>query len=244
VWDYLHDSTLARAYDESLAGTPLLDVDLRFVQGRLPAECRIVDLGCGTGRVAVPLAATGHRVTAVDLSPEMLRVTGEKAAAARVRVDRLMANMVELGGLRDEMFDAALCLFATLGMVAGAEARRRVVANAYRLLRPGGVFLLHVHARWHHLRTAAGRRWLSRDVVRSVLGRPDAGDWAMPHAAGHGGWVMHLFGRREVASLIDSAGFRILEIVPVGIDGPLTMPWAGGRFRAYGFLIAARKPRR
>lgn len=243
MWDYLNDSTLARGYDEALAGTPLLELDGRFVRRYLPAACRIIDLGCGTGRVAVPLAAAGHRVTAVDLSPEMLRVTGEKAAAAGVRIDRVLANIVEPDGLRDESFDAALCLFATLGMVVGAGARRRVVSNAYRLLRPGGAFLLHVHARWHHLRTAAGRRWLGRDIIRSVLRRPDAGDWAMPHAAGHGGWVMHLFGRREVASLVESGGFRILKMVPVGIDGPLAMPWAGGRFRAYGFLVAARKPR-
>src|SRR3954454_14234764 len=78
VWDYLHDSTLARRYDESLAGTPLLELDQRFVARHCPTPGRLLDLGCGTGRVAIPLAGRGHRVTAVDLSAEMLRVAGEK----------------------------------------------------------------------------------------------------------------------------------------------------------------------
>jgi SAM-dependent methyltransferase len=241
VWDYLHDSTLARRYDESLAGAALLDVDRRFVDRHCPPASRVIDLGCGTGRFAVPLAESGQRVTAVDLSPEMLRVTGEKAAAAGVDVDRMLANIVELDAIRDESFDVALCLFATLGMVSGGDARRRVVANACRLLRPAGLFVLHVHARWHHLRTSTGRRWLASDLVRSMLRRPDAGDWSMPHAAGHGGWVMHLFGRREVLSLVKSAGFRIVEVLPVGTGGPLSSPWFLPGLRAYGFLLAAQK---
>ena len=83
VWDYLHDSTLARRYDESLAGTPLLDLDQRFVARHCPTPGRLIDLGCGTGRVAVPLARLGHRVTAVDLSEDGDRFIRRTALARR-----------------------------------------------------------------------------------------------------------------------------------------------------------------
>jgi SAM-dependent methyltransferase len=244
VWDYLHDSTLAQGYDESLAGTPLLQLDQQFVQRHCPTVGRVVDLGCGTGRVAIPLALRGHRVVAVDLSADMLRVAGKKAESARVTVRRLRANIVDLDCLRDGAFDYALCLFATLGMVATADTRRRVMGHARRLLRPGGVFLLHVHSRWHHLRTRLGRRWLATDLWRSVRGRPEAGDWRMAHHDGQTGWTMHLFTGREVGALLRSVGFEILEVWPVGVTTNGRMRWPGlfGGLRAYGFLVAAQRP--
>jgi ubiquinone/menaquinone biosynthesis C-methylase UbiE len=244
VWDYLHDSTVTRRYDESLAGTPLLDLDHTFVERHYSSPGRVIDLGCGTGRIAIPLAQRGHAVTAVDLSAGMLRVAGEKALAAGVRLNRVQANIVELDGFRDATFDTAVCMFATLGMVAGADARRRVVGHAFRLLKPGGKFVIHVHSRWHHLRTAAGRRWLAGDLVRSIRGRDDAGDWRMVHHSGQTGWTMHLFTRGEITALLRSAGFAAVEVLPVGLgaNGCLRWPWFLGGFRAYGFLIAARKP--
>jgi SAM-dependent methyltransferase len=244
AWDYLHDSTLARRYDESLAGTALLELDRRFVERHCRPPGRLIDLGCGTGRVAVPMAQSGHRVVGVDLSAEMLCVAGEKAAAARVRLDRLQVNIVDLACLLDQSFDHAVCLFATLGMVAGPNARRRAIAETYRLLKPGGIFVFHVHARWHHFRTSVGRRWLLHDLVRRLRRRPDAGDWPMLHHEGRTGWTMHLFTRREAVGLLRSAGFDIVDILPVGLssDGRLRWPRLFAGLRAYGFLIAARRP--
>jgi SAM-dependent methyltransferase len=244
VWDYLHNADLACRYDTAIAGTPLLEADYQFVLRHLPGTGRVLDLGCGTGRVAVPLAARGDRVVGVDLSEEMLRLAGAKATAAGVRLDRLKANIVELDGLCDGAFDAVLCLFSTLGMVTGAKNRGRVVGHAFRLLRPGGLLVLHAHNRWHNLRTRTGRRWVVRDVARSLLGRPDAGDWLMEHHDGQTGWPVHLFTRREAVGLMKGGGFRVVEVRPVGLGpgGRLAAAWWFGRLRAYGYLIAARRP--
>jgi SAM-dependent methyltransferase len=46
--------------------------DLGRIRSALPAGTSVLDLGCGPGRIANPLAAAGHRVVAVDDSPEML----------------------------------------------------------------------------------------------------------------------------------------------------------------------------
>jgi SAM-dependent methyltransferase len=243
VWDYLHNADLARRYDDTPAGTPLLELDQQFVREYCPSPCRILDLGCGTGRVAIPAAALGHRVTAVDLSEEMLRVAGTKATAAGVRLDRLRANIVTLDAIRANSFDAVICLFSTLGMVSGDKNRRQVIRHAHRVLRPGGVFLLHAHNRWHHFRTRRGRSWLLRDLSRRVRGVPDAGDWLMEHHDGQTGWLMHLFTAREVIRLLQAVGFSIADVRPVGLgpDGRLSRPWFFGLLRGYGFLIAARR---
>jgi SAM-dependent methyltransferase len=244
LWDYLHDAELARRYDANLAASPLASVDLRFVEEHFPPPGRLIDLGCGTGRVAVAFARRGFRTVAVDLSEEMLRVVGEKAAGSGVTVDRVQANLVELDALRDGAFDYAACLFSTLGMVTGARERWRVICHIHRLLRPGGRFVLHVHNRWFNFWDARGRRWLAADLLKSLLGKSDAGDRTMPVHQGIAGLSLHHFGRREAMLLLCEAGFRVLELRPVSLrdDGRLPRPWWFGWLRAYGYLIAAERP--
>jgi hypothetical protein len=67
----------------------------------------------------------------------------------------------------------------------------------------------------------------------------------MPPHQGIGRLTMHLFTRREIIRLLRAAGFEIAETRPLSLraDGRLRCPWWLGRLRAYGYLIAARKPR-
>lgn len=243
LWDYLHDADLARNYDASLEGSPLFAADQAFVFRHCPGPGRLIDLGCGTGRLLVSLARLGWRVLGVDLSAEMLAVAREKAQSAGVAVELMQANLAELDAVADGSFDHAACLFSTLGMVLGADVRRRVVGHAHRVVRPGGRLILHVHNRWFHLNHREGRRWLMGDVVRGWMGRPDAGDRVMPAHQGVAGLTLHLFRRCEVVRLLREVGFRIVEVRPVGLrsDGGVGWPWLFGGLRAYGFLIAAER---
>jgi SAM-dependent methyltransferase len=243
LWDYLHDADLARHYDASLAGSSLFTLDLPFVERHCQPPGRLLDLGCGTGRLLVYAAQRSYQPVGVDLSAEMLAVAAEKARQAGVEVSLIRASIVELEALADGWFDHAACLFSTLGMVNGAEARRRVVAQVHRLLRPGGRFVLHVHNRWFNLLDPAGRRWLLGDLWRSwVRGRP-SGDRVMPVHQGIAGLTLHLFTRREAVRLLRDAGFRLVEVWPISLraDGVLRWPWWFGWARAYGYLIVAQK---
>ncbi len=236
VWDYVHDSTVAEAYDADLAGTPLLEADLKFVIHHLQRSSRVLDLGCGTGRAAIALSQAGHRVVGVDLSPSMLDVAQRKAKD--VPIDFLCGNIVDLSMLRDHSFDAAICLFSTLGMIAGRDARGQALREAFRVLRPGGKLLLHAHQLGHHLATQGGRRLFMRDMFRRLTKRDNSGDFPMPARPGSPAWTMHVFTRREIVGLLRRAGFVIDEILAMGIDGQRCVP----AWRAYGLLVAARKP--
>ena len=243
LWDYFHDPDVARAYDQTLADTPLLTIDQAFVLEHCRPSGTIIDLGAGTGRLALTLVQHGYRPVAVDLSPEMLKVLRAKAARVGADIPCVCANLVELGVFTEQSFDHAACLFGTLGLIVGAESRRRFVEHVHRLLKPGGVFVVHVHNRWWNLWTAAGRRLLFREMLASWLGRGAAGDYEMPPHQGVGPLTMHLFTRREIERLLRSTGFEIVEFRPLGMraDGRLACSWWLGRLRSYGYLVAARK---
>lgn len=237
LWASLRDADAARRYDAGLAESTLISLDLAFAQRHFPRPGRLLDLGCGSGRLLMPFARQGFQVLGVDLSEEMLRIAGEKAAAEGLSIHRLKANLVQLNCLADGAFDCAACLFNTLGIVAGPSHRRQVVDHVYRLLRPGGVFVLHGHNRWFNIWNSSGRKWLLLEWFR--FGRRD---WSMPAHQRATGWPMHLFTRRELCGLLTDAGFALAEARAIGLHGELPWPsWFGGA-RAYGYLLAGRKP--
>ena len=230
LWDYLHDPGVARGYDASLAGSSLFAVDQRFVERCCTPPGRLLDLGCGTGRLLVPFAQKGYWVVGVDLSAEMLRAAAEKARQAGVKVHLLRANLTALDALATGSFDHAACLFSTLGMVVGASMRQQVAAHVFRLLRPGGRFVLHVHNRWFNVHDPVGRRWLLADLLRQAVGAAPGGNRVMPVHQGVAGLTLHLFTRREAVRLLTAAGFRILDVQPISLrhDGQLRFPWLCG----------------
>jgi hypothetical protein len=68
----------------------------------------------------------------------------------------------------------------------------------------------------------------------------------MPAHQGVAGLALHHFSRGEIVRLLEAAGFRILEVRPVGLTGglALTNPWWVPGLRAYGYLVAAEKAAR
>lgn len=235
LWDYLHSDEMVREYDVQMAASPLARADVQFCERAFPTPGRLLDLGCGTGRLCLYFAAKGYECVGVDLSDEMLTQAKVNAEAFRVSVGWENANLVDLAGLPDATFDYAACLFSTLGMVRGAENRGRAVASAFRVLKPGGRLVLHVHNRYFRglgLARVLGHGW------RGWLGRPGAGDVTMPQAYGGAPLTLHHFTRREAARLLADAGFAVREQLGVGVDGkPAPAAW-----QAYGYLLLAERP--
>jgi SAM-dependent methyltransferase len=231
LWDYVSSERVAREYDAALAGTPLLDIDLRFAERHFPAPGRLVDLGCGTGRLLLPFARRGFSCLGVDLSDAMLDLVREKAEREGLTIDRLKANLVELDPLPDAGFDYAACLFSTLGMIRGRENRARFLGHVRRILKPGGVFVLHAHNAGYRF-GRVGRRG------------PEPGDRAMPQHRGGADLTLHHFTRRELVADPADASFRVRELVPVSTrpDGRLPAAWLLPGLRAYGFLVSAEPP--
>ena len=108
-----------------------------------PEGGELLDVPCGFGRHAVPLAAAGYRVTGVDRSAALLEEARRRAGGARW--PKLASADYRSLPFADASFDAAVNLFTSLGYL-GDEEDTKVLAEIRRVLRPGGrlvVELLH-----------------------------------------------------------------------------------------------------
>ena len=103
----------------------------------------VLELGVGTGRLALPLAEQGLDVTGLDASTEMLsRLRAKPGADRLVLVEGDMANPLSGTGLTDGSFAVVLIGFNTLFCLTTTEAQASCVAGAAQLLAPGGHFVV------------------------------------------------------------------------------------------------------
>ena len=95
----------------------------------------ILDMPCGPGRHALPLARVGHRVVGVDATPSYLDEIRPRIDED-MRLELVEADMRTFA--RDDAFDLALNLYHSFGYFEDEADDRRVLANLRRSLRPGG----------------------------------------------------------------------------------------------------------
>jgi len=194
---------------------------------------RLLDLCCGQGRHAVPLARLGYRVAGLDLSRPLLAQAATQAAASGEPVGLVQADMRRLP-FADASFDAVLNLFNAFGYLEDEAADQLVLAEVARVLAPGGRLLQELANRealvrgWHdsqvqrtgdglvvlHERTLDLRA--SRELVRYTLLHPDGRRSTREHA-------IRLYTMAELEVMLGRAGLELLEVSGDLDGGPLEL---------------------
>ena len=261
TWDYVHHGAIARHYDQFVADTPLCQLDLDYVLRHLNPliENRsavsgqpirpILDLGCGTGRISLPLSQRGLDVLAIDLSLPMLdqlcqRATeGHSAGSVQGANGRrlgqvypLQANLVQLQGIADQVASAAICMFSTFGMIQGGNHRLQFLQHVRRIVEPEGLLIVHVHRHLAALRETGGLRKLMQGAWQAWR-KPET-EWGDAVYAYRGleQMFMHRFSKRELTHLFANAGWKVQVIDRVNLHGEqlTTRRWDTG-----GYFIVA-----
>ncbi len=187
---------------------------LAALGGAAGAPARILDVGGGTGRLALPLAALGHSVTVVE--PGLAALADAAAAIAAhgagspvaAPIALMHGGAYDLSTLADGSFDAALAV----EVLCYLEQPERALAEIERVVRPGGVVALSVEA-W------PGGLLAARDVPSGEIERALA--TRVLHRPGD--LFVRYYGASELETLERAAGLD--DVTVAGhhfvLEGPL-----------------------
>ena len=242
LWEYTHTSRLAAEEDAYFADHPLFHADERAVDARFVEPGRLNRSGLRRGPARPSIRRSRFSVTAVDLSRPMLEMVDRKARELGIGLTTVQSNLCRLGCFPDQVFDYALSMFSTVGMIRGRESRRRALAEARRILRSGGRIALHVHNFWLNLRDPQGRRWLCSQARHALFDRARLGDRRMSYR-GIPGMKVHLYRWGELKRELRGAGFRIQEVLPLDevSSAVIKAPWFAHSLRAGGWIVFAAR---
>jgi SAM-dependent methyltransferase len=203
--------SIARLYDPWSASV-IEDVDF-YVQLAREAGGSIVELGVGTGRIALPVAAAGVNVIGVDSSRAMLEVCAEAAALAGL--ERLVD--LRVGDLRDppvqEQVRLVICPFRAYLHLHTHTERLDALRAARELLVPGGRLVFDVFAPGEDDIAETHGRWLEREP-----GIFERADWdaqertltlSVRGESGHTTMTLAWLSPAEWRALVEEAGFSV-----------------------------------
>jgi SAM-dependent methyltransferase len=133
---------VAQRYDETsreMFDPLVLDPAVKFL-GELTGDGSALELGIGTGRIALPLAQRGIRVTGIDLSPDMVAQLREKPGGAHIPVTIGDISETQVDGT----FTLVYVVWNTINNLTTQEAQAACFQNAASHLGPGGFFVVEV----------------------------------------------------------------------------------------------------
>lgn len=200
----------------SLAGTP---------------DPVVIELGVGSGRIALPLARLGARVTGVDTSSHLLAIAA--AAAAREGLGLCLVEADIRSWVPDHRADVVACVCATLSQLHSVDERRRALAVAATAARPGGTVVVETHSpqRVRHLH--AGRRTVELELPLDGIDGVDhavselderRGLWRLEHHWSDAGSDRMA---TEYASLVEPAALVDLAASVGLVDAQIHADWTG-----------------
>lgn len=225
-------------FTEAAAQMPLLIERLG-----LGAGGAVLDLGCGPGRHALPLARAGLEVTAVDTSAELLDELHRRAARDGLEIEVLQADMREFS--RPGAYDAVLVMWTSFGYFEDEADHARVLQRVTESLRPGAVLLLDLVGLETLCRSLEPVHLTEYEDGRLLIERPLLiehntrleNEWLLidDDRVERADFSHRVWSAGEISRLVEAAG---LELEAIDAD----LEHSPYDFEAERMLVIARKP--
>jgi 2-polyprenyl-3-methyl-5-hydroxy-6-metoxy-1,4-benzoquinol methylase len=186
----------------------------------LPPGVDILDLCGGYGRVAIPLAQRGYRMTVLDLSEHLLAEGKRRAKEAGVEIHWLHGDMREIPS--GSHFDAIINIFTSFGYFDDDTENERVLQGAAQTLNPGGVLLIDVIHRDALLWLGIAQRWeelarywlLEENHYDLITSRWRSQRWLIPKEGGPPKQAHHsirVYSAHELHAMCQRCGLEVIE---------------------------------
>lgn len=219
------EATVRSAYEEpaqvgafsAIADEGLTPFEAALVRQAFAPGQRLLDVGCGGGREAIPMARSGFSLVAMDVSFAMVRAATTFAAERGVSFGAVVGSATALP-FRPEIFDGIAMLGQVIAHVPGRNGRIDALRGAWHALRPGGTLVLTTHNRRCHWKFWLYFGWVNRwrRVMRRLGRGPDLGDydrWStrISRARASRPVFFHMYDLDEATADLREAGFEVLE---------------------------------
>jgi D-alanine-D-alanine ligase len=204
------------------------EVDSLISVLQLPPYSRLLDVGCGFGRHSVEFARRGFAVVAIDPSEAMIAAARNRADAVSVEVDfRVQAGESFVTGAK---FDAAICLFTTLGQISEGADNLALLDSVYEAVRPGAHFVVEVPQRKTAVARLKSEERLGGDQRYCIVSRifdastnTIAEKFAVVTPQHRRSYLLRyrLFDLAELSALVSRAGFTVEQVCADCLGAPL-----------------------
>lgn len=163
-YDFAYENSHGQLYQR------LTQLTVETIRELREPPCSLVDFGAGTGRLAIPLAARGYAVTAVEPCQEMMDVLLSKARRANAQIPSHVERMQDFNG--QGQFDIALCVFTTVLYLLDEASLCQGLISLAESLKKNGRLLIDIPSR-HAFRSY---RRQTPVLDRNVTVNPVGGD--------------------------------------------------------------------
>ncbi len=135
----------------------------RYVSGKVK---RVLEPGCGSGRLIAEMASRGYRCTGIDLSVPSLRYLKNRLARRGLKAKLYQADFTNID--IPEQFDAAFCTFNTFRHLTDEASAVSHLQSVADHLRPGGIYILGFHILPPDVLESCIERWTAKHSTTTV----------------------------------------------------------------------------